>query len=433
MAGVPWSPDELAFIKQRVTDGVNPRYFRDELNTKFGHNRTQFAIENRLTSLGISFAGTGADPDSEDFDQIVSADQKTHDQHRRIQSLETRYQAALKNLNIQEKLIEWGDGALKSLPLVGQPKPVKPGKGVTTESGILLLSDTHIGEVIQAAEMRGLNAYNVDICNRRLKHLSNVCRDLMTDKLRGYHFDRLHIMLLGDIVSGYIHDELAETGEGNIMDWTVNGAYIIAQLVREFLQTVPAISLVGVVGNHGRVYKGPVRFKERYVNWDYVTYQYISMFLRDEAKAGRVTFNFPQSFWTVEKICGWNWLVLHGDNIKSWAGIPWYGIERAIKKLKELMAVQKEFVDYIALGHFHNQGTLDMMRGQVIINGSVMGGDEYSIGKMYSTSSARQWLGGIHPRTGITWTYNINLQDAEKRVKETYKTADLSDRAMGEL
>jgi hypothetical protein len=87
----------------------------------------------------------------------------------------------------------------------------------------------------------------------------------------------------------------------------------------------------------------------------------------------------------------------------------------------------------MALAHFHRQGTLDMMRGRLLINGSVMGGDEYSMGKMYSTSEARQMLCGIHPKHGITWEYNLNLQNAEKTVKTGYKTADLSERSMGEL
>lgn len=433
MAGRPWKDAEIQWLRDHISAGHNPRDFYQEAQEKFPPGRTLQSVLSKLSDLHVSYAETGPTEDIPNYDRIVAQDQAISDMRRRLQSATARYEAALRELNIQQKLIDWGEATIASLPPVEKPTPPAPDKNITTESAVLLLSDLHIGEVIRPAEMRGLNAYNVDICNRRIKHLSNVSRDLLVHKLRGYRFDRLHILLLGDIISGYIHEELAETGEGNVMDWTVNGAYMLAQLIRDYLAVVPAVNIVGVVGNHGRVHKGPVRFKERYVNWDFVTYQYLSQFLRDDMKAGRVTCTFPESFWTVEKLGGWNWLVLHGDNIKSWAGIPWYGITRSVHRLKEVVATQREFIDYIALGHFHNQGTLDMMRGEMLINGSVMGGDEYSLGKMYTTSAARQVLCGLHPRTGITWKYNLTLQDAEKSIKAGFKMADLSEKTMGEL
>ncbi|MFA5376522.1 MAG: hypothetical protein WC455_12320 [Dehalococcoidia bacterium] len=432
MSGHPWKDAEIQWMRDQIAAGRNPRDFHADFNKQFPPRPFQ-AIISKLSREQISYMGTGATPDSENFDQTVMQDQAIHDLRRRLQSATARYEAALRDLNIQEKLIQFGRDSIGSLPIVEKPTPPAPDKNVTTESAVLLLSDLHIGEVIRSAEMRGLNEYNVDICNRRIKHLSNVSRDLLTYKLRGYRFDKLNILLLGDIVSGYIHDELAETGEGNIMDWTINGAYMLAQLIRDYLAVVPAVNIIGVVGNHGRVRSGPVRFKERYVNWDFVTYQYMSQFLRDEIRAGRVVCKFPQSFWTVEKIGGWNWLILHGDNIKSWAGIPWYGITRSIHRLKEVVAMQQDFINYVAIGHFHSLGTLDMMRGKMLINGSVMGGDEYSLGKLYTTSAARQVFCGLHPRTGITWEYNLTLQDAEKTVKAGFKTADLSEQSMGEL
>jgi len=280
--------------------------------------------------------------------------------------------------------------------------------------------------------MRGLNEYNCEIASKRIKHLVNTVIDLSTNKLRGYQFEKLNLFLLGDMVSGIIHEELAETGEGNIMDWTVNIAYILAQVIQGLLAAYPKVEVVGVVGNHGRV-RRKVRFKERYVNWDFAAYQYLSKFLANEIKAGRVVCKFPTSFWTTHEVFGWNWLILHGDNIRSWMGIPWYGIDRTTHRLKELLATQKQGFEYMAIGHFHNQGTVDMMRGRRIINGSVIGGNEYSMGAMFTTSEASQFFCGVHPDEGITWEYHINLQGREKKVTDPYVMAKLHKNSLGEL
>ena len=83
-----------------------------------------------------------------------------------------------------------------------------------------------------------------------------------------------------------------------------------------------------------------------------------------------------------------------------------------ISQFRDLVGSQGEYIEYINLGHFHNAGTLDSVRGEVILNGSFKGGDEYSLGKMNTISEPKQQLYLIHPKRGKSWQCGINFRFA---------------------
>lgn len=429
MAGLKWTAEEEAFITAQCQSGQHPKSIVSLFEKRFGYQRSEESIKTRLGHLKVSFARTFVETGIP-INEQVSYDKQISNLKNQNVKVTQKYQEALKTLEVGDRILEHLNSSISSLPKVRQPAFPKKRNEKTAEEALLLLSDIHAGEVVRKDEMRGLNEYNMDICNRRLKALVETITDLAINKLSGYQFQKLNIFMLGDMVSGMIHEELMEV-EGNIVTWTTDLAFIMAQMVRELLMIFPVIDITGVVGNHGRLHKKP-RFKERYVNWDYICYQFLSLLLAEEIKAGRVKCTFPTSFWTDKEIQGYRWLILHGDNIVSWMGIPWYGIIRATHKLKELQATQNTIFHFLALGHFHNLGTLDMMKGEMIINGSVIGGNEYALGKMYTTSQACQMFAGVHKKHGLTWRYRIDLQD--RAIKgQPYLRADISTKSMGEL
>jgi len=149
-----------------------------------------------------------------------------------------------------------------------------------------------------------------------------------------------------------------------------------------------------------------VSFKKRYTNWDYVFYQFLSVFLANNKD---IKCSFPKSFFLVKEIEGWNFLALHGDSIKSWMRIPWYGIERAMWRLGDLLQSKKINIDYRILGHFHNTGELDRRPGEIIVNGSLMGGTEFSLMSLFVFDRPTQLFFGVHREKGATWRYPIRL------------------------
>jgi len=275
---------------------------------------------------------------------------------------------------------------------------------ISKETALLLLGDFHIGETVDKEEVCGFGEYNFDIFVRRLKFLAESIKSITLSKLKGYRIDKLVIYCLGDMVSGRIHEELIESGE-DIIFQILYGSYALAQFVLEMLQMFEEVEILGVVGNHGRLQK-QVRYKKRFVNWDWIFYQFLSMFL---SAVDRVKCNFPKSFFAIHRIYGWTFLVLHGDNIKSWLGIPWYGIDRAVYRLGDLLQSRGEAIDYRVLGHFHQTGELDRGRGEILINGSMIGGTEYSLGRVFSFERPTQLFAGCHEEIGVVWRYPLRL------------------------
>lgn len=322
----------------------------------------------------------------------------------KYQQLKEKYDKIVQDKVLEENIIENIIKYIKAYPC--QPctyKGSKKAEGKSVEEMVFMLSDTHIGETVSFEETQGLCVYNMDIFEKRFNFIIDTIISIVNKLRHGYTIDKLNVHALGDMVSGIIHQELVETAEGTIIEWLLDGADIVAKGMLKLAQNFKEISFTGVVGNHGRMDKKPT-FKRKYVNWDYLFYEILRMKC---AKQSNISFNIPKSFFTVDKILGWDFLLLHGDNINSWQGIPFYGIKRAAANLSEVLSSHDRKFDYIELGHFHSTGLLDRVVGEILINGSFKGGDEYSIGKMFTMSQPKQTIFGVHKKQGKTWSYNL--------------------------
>jgi hypothetical protein len=114
----------------------------------------------------------------------------------------------------------------KGAKAVGTPPRwlTEPPKG-TKHYGTpwLALSDLHLDEVVQPAEVMGVNAYNRRIAEQRLARTFEAAVEIPRRYWSGIVYDGITVPLMGDIYSGEIHDELTQTNEdtilGSILHW----------------------------------------------------------------------------------------------------------------------------------------------------------------------------------------------------------------------
>jgi len=335
---------------------------------------------------------------------------RLRDENKQLRAL---YKKVQSKEAFQDEILKIIKSDVQALPLAPWKEVPILEKGVDPEEAVLFVSDLHTAEVVDYQQMGGLNQYNFQLFLKRLQWLSDSVRHISRTHLSNYKFEKLHLLLGGDFVCGDIHDELIETSEMNVMDASLACGLIMAQFIREFCAEFKKVEVDGIVGNHGRIRKQKY-YKNKYANWDYVTYQIIGALLKDQPN---VKFNFPKSFFLIKKINGYNFLLLHGDDIRSWMGIPWYGVNRMVAQLTEILASRSIFIDYVCLAHFHNTATLDKCIGEKMINGSFVGGSEFSLGKTFQTSDPKQLFWGVHERQGVTWRFPINLKFGDTRVK----------------
>lgn len=143
-----------------------------------------------------------------------------------------------------------------------------------------------------------------------------------------------------------------------------------------------------------------------------MVYQWEAAFCRS---LKNVIFDIPKAPFILTKAENTRLLLMHGDDIRSWMGIPWYGIDRAIYRMRELLQGANKFFDSVLLGHFHNRADIEHVTGPVVINGSVKGGDEFSIGSMQTMNKPSQNLLFYHSKHGYIGGNPIYLEEADNR------------------
>jgi hypothetical protein len=285
--------------------------------------------------------------------------------------------------------------------------PKKPAKSAATL--VVMLSDTHFDEVVVAEEMDGLNAYNRTIATMRLKKWSQNVIKMSRHYLSGVTYDGCVLILGGDIFSGDIHEELAQTNEdsilGSLMYWSEQVCAAIDLLEAEFGK----VHVASVVGNHGRMSRKP-RMKLRVrTNYDWLMSKMIE---RHYEGNKNVTFQIPEGADCLIQIYGHGHLITHGDQVTGGGGIG--GIYPPIMRLRARKAQR-----YLAtganfktlwMGHWHQY----ISTPSLIINGSLKGYDEYAMISNFGFEPPQQALAIVTPKHNVTIQAPIFVEDREK-------------------
>ena len=343
---------------------------------------------------------------------VVDASSETKKDRRIIvleeeaKQLRRLYKEQTKQAAGNEALIAAMYEVLPALEPVAVPPPIVVNGGIEEEELVLLISDLHFGEVVSEAETGGISSFNLDIAKRRFDYTIEKAITIAKEKQKGYHYKRLNVFLLGDLISGLIHDELKEHDEVAVVGQMLFAIEVISAGIQRLCQEFEEVHVCSVVGNHGRV-KEEYYFKGKANNnFDYLVSK---MLERLTVNQPNLTWNVPESFWAMEKVCNDTFFLSHGDFVKSWAGIPWYGLSRSYLKWRVLAADYGISFDHMAIGHFHNPNVFTMVRGTMFVNGSIKGGDEYSIGAISAACDPVQLMFGMNPaRRGPTAIWHIN-------------------------
>jgi len=333
--------------------------------------------------------------------------------------LKAKVRQLMKEANAQDRIIEYNKLSIDALRPV-KTVPFVFSKEKVKESAVLIGSCFHIGERINLEQMGGLNEYNFDIFIRRFQRLVDTTITFTTGNMSNHKFEELHIFLTGDMVSGDIHQKQEGTNVLNIIEQANVGALIVAQGILDLAKEFPRVVVTCVVGNHGRTQDKPYWKNKQQVNYDYVFYTNLALILKNQKN---IKFNIPMSFWAGISVQGHNFHISHGDTIKSWGGIPFYGIKRERAGWVEISAYQKKFFRYFVRSHFHHYGNLQNTLGEDIMNGSLKGGDEYAIG-FPAFSDPIQLLFGVHQKYGKSWQLAINTKYAPTNSRYRYNLTE---------
>ena len=273
----------------------------------------------------------------------------------------------------------------------------------------LLLSDLHLDEVVDPKEIEHLNAYDRAIAEARLRRCVEKTIMLSRDYISGVKYEGMSLMLGGDMISGWIHEELSETNEAPVPETVDYWLDPLSAAIGSFVEEYGKVHVSGVVGNHGRVTKKPRAKKRVTDNIDWLIYR---MLMRDFKNDDRVTWQLPYSSDCLVQTYDTKVLMTHGDQFRGGSGIAgllspmMIGVHR---KSKRAMQTDTNF-DYLVMGHWHQ---LSFFKN-VMVNGSLKGYDEYAYVSNFDYEPAQQALWLTTPENGITFQAPVLVEDREK-------------------
>jgi hypothetical protein len=273
----------------------------------------------------------------------------------------------------------------------------------------LLLSDTHFDEVVLPEEVGDLNKYDRRIAEIRLKLWADNSMKMARQYLSGVTYDGVVVMLGGDIFSGDIHEELAQTNEDTMLGSLLHWSEQICAALLMFADEFGKVHVPCVVGNHGRMSRKPRMKLRARTNFDWLLGKMIERHLAHDK---RFTFQISENADTMVNIYQYGHLLTHGDQVSGGGGIGgiWPPIMRMrARKAQRAMDTGQPF-STLWMGHWHQYISTPYM----IVNGSTKGVDEYAWLNNFGVEPPQQALAIVTPEHNITIQAPIFCSDRTK-------------------
>lgn len=193
-------------------------------------------------------------------DKLLSRLGETLETDQRVLSLEARNReltAKAKALHTRLATAEARANLLAGLKADGTngPQYTPPRKGTKgNATAILVLSDWHVEELVEADKVAGENAFNLTIARERIERTFQKFLMLLEDARGLASIDEVVVAVIGDLISGYIHEELMEGNQLAPLPATRFAAEHLSLGLDLILRkaNVERITIPTCFGNHGR-------------------------------------------------------------------------------------------------------------------------------------------------------------------------------------
>lgn len=328
--------------------------------------RSSEFVRKTYTALGLppkrvtSQNATNPDPEKQ-----FQMDMEKMRLHYAEKQTDTRYKIALGEINkLRDELEE-----LTTLKGTVSTYEIKPKSGSKHEAvAFAIASDWHVGENVTAESVDGTNEYTMKIAKARSEAFFKNTLKLVTKEQQDAKIDTLVLALLGDFISGNIHEELLESCEVPPIEEAMFAQNLLASGI-EYLLANSKLNLIipTSCGNHSRITHQVHVSKEQGNSLEWMIYNNLAKHFE---KNKRVTFLLSKSYFTFLDVFGFTIRFHHGHAIKYGGGIG--GLTTpVIKALARYDLDKKAYLDIF--GHFHQR----FDGGKFIINGCLIGNTPY--------------------------------------------------------
>lgn len=333
-----------------------------------------------------------------DQQQPPREDPKTRGLRRTIKELQRENRNLKLEIDDRELVRAMLKDAIDCVGPIHVPPKIKIGdKRKARVSQVQLLSDFHVGLSVEGSEIEGLNRYNWQICQARAWRLVEATIGWAKDE--GQHqIEELVVPILGDMVNGFLREESIRYDEFEPPVQMVRAGTLIGEMIREWAGHFPKVRVFAwATDNHSRMTKKVIAAGRGKWSLGWTVNE-----IARQVSSGctNVEFVNVDSIKQVFPIQGWRFLGQHGNDFRSWMGLPFYGMRRAHGN--EALARQgtgQEY-DFMVTGHFHQGFWLPPNH---IGNGSLCGLTAHDHAEIRATRPAQVGF-LVHPSYGF---YNL--------------------------
>ena len=300
----------------------------------------------------------------------------------------TQANSLIRALSREETLKEIARESVRHLEECGRTiLPVlEPVDTIEDKEAILTIGDWHYGLDVDLY----LNQYNPEIAKERVSKLANKVIDICEKE----RINRIHVVNLGDMISGNIHLPLRLNSRKDVISQTMEVSEIISEFLSSLMRNCIELEYYSVVDNHSRYDPNKkealqtesfVRIIDWYLKERFRDCEFIAF---NDNKFGDDIANF--------KVLGHEVLAVHGDKDPQKSIIP------------NLTTFTKQHYDLILSAHLHHFSSNEHNETEFICNGSLIGTDQYA-NSLRLNSKPSQTLIVSTPQNITECIYKIKL------------------------
>lgn len=317
-----------------------------------------------------------------------------------LQETKRLYRTAIQLLEQREKELEIAlklKGSVKPISIVHQKAPR------TNATAFIVASDWHIEEKVKASTVNGLNEFNLAIAEERAKRFFTNALTLINKESRDVSITTVVLALIGDFISGNIHDELLENTSLRPADaiWTTQ-SWLYSGIKFLLANTRANLIIPCKAGNHSRITRKIHVSTEDGNSLETNMYRTLAQIFQGQK---RVRFVIEEGYHTILDIYGYRVRLHHGHAVKFQGGVGGLSIplQKAIGQWNKSVPV-----DLDVLGHWHQLRDF----GNAVVNGSLIGYSAYALRIKADYERPQQAFFLIDEKRGKTGSFPILLSNS---------------------
>lgn len=280
--------------------------------------------------------------------------------------VETKYREALRLIKDQEKIIE----AIRCFKDTNISRIVPDTTESTNATAVAVCSDFHFEEEVKPETVNGLNEFNLDIARSRSDRFFVNTAKLIKAKQKSIKVDTLVLGLLGDFITGNIHEENVETAQLPPAEALVLVETKLASGIQYLLDNTNVKLVIHChLGNHPRITKKMRHATSAGNNLEWVMYHFLASHFKGNK---RIEWFISPAYHSYCDIGGFVIRFHHGHDVRFGGGVG--GLSIPLNKAIAQWNKAKR-ADLDVLGHWHQLRYF----GNAIVNGSLIGFNAYAL------------------------------------------------------